>query len=88
MAQIDIMSLQKIEKERNTIHEIVSATYTVFEKDNNKYLQIDTYGKESRAIRGKISQSFQIDEEVARRLIVLLLKEFDIEFKVSDLGIV
>lgn len=45
MAQIDIRNLTKVNKERNTVHDQVYATYTVFDNSGEKYLQIDTYGK-------------------------------------------
>lgn len=78
MAQLDMQKIKKIEKFRNTIHEKVLATYSVFTKDEVKYFQIDTYGKEDRQIPEKISQSIQIDQETAQFLVDLLRKEFDL----------
>lgn len=78
MAQIDINNLQRVNKERNTIHDEVYATYTVFESNGEKYLQIDTYGKAERMNPEKISQSFQLNREVAAYLVNLLIKEFDL----------
>ena len=78
MAQIDIKTMHEISKERNTIHDKVSATYTVFEQDGKKYFQIDTYGKDKREIKGKISQSIQLDKASAKYLIKLLVDEFDL----------
>lgn len=76
MAQISLKSIQKIEKYRNTIHEKVHTTYTVFEKDGEKYVQLDTYGRIDRENPEKISQSFQIDRETAKFLIDIFSKEF------------
>lgn len=76
MAQISLDSIERIEKTRNQLHEKVHATYTVFEKDGRKYVQFDTYGKNDRDNPEKISQSFQLDEETARFLVRLLIKEF------------
>ena len=76
MAQISLDSIERIEKTRNQLHEKVHATYTVFEKDGRKYVQFDTYGKDDRDNPEKISQSFQLDEETARFLVRLLIKEF------------
>lgn len=45
MALISPESTIKIEKYRNTVHEKVQATYTVFEANDQKYVQIDTYGR-------------------------------------------
>ena len=78
MAQLNIQKIQKIEKHRNTIHEKVYATYTIFTKDEATYFQIDTYGKEDRQIPEKISQSLQLDRETARFLVDELTKEFDL----------
>jgi len=84
MAQIDINTIQRIEKERNTIHPKVKATYTVFKQGEDTYVQIDTYGKESRASKTpKVSQSFQIDKKMARFLVELLADEFDLTFRIS-----
>ena len=76
MAQIDIKTIEKLEKERNSIHEKVYATYSTFDHDGKHYVQIDTYGKSDRAIPGKISQSIQLDEESANFLLDLLEKEY------------
>ena len=78
MAQISLESIERIEKSRNTLHEKVSSTYTVFEKDGQKYFQLDTYGRDDRENPEKISQSIQLDEETARYLVRLLIQEFDL----------
>lgn len=78
MAQIDISNLTKVNKERNTIHDQVYATYTVFDNNGEKYLQIDTYGKPARENPEKISQSFQLNREAASYLANLLIKEFEL----------
>lgn len=78
MAQIDIRNLTKVNKERNTVHEQVYATYTVFDSNGEKYLQIDTYGKATRDNPEKISQSFQFNREAAACLANLLIKEFEL----------
>lgn len=77
MAQIDIRHIKRIEKNINYIHDRVNATYTVFEKDGKKYLQIDTYGRIERENPEKISQSIQLDKETARFLTDLIETEFD-----------
>ena len=75
MAQISLNSIERIEKSRNTLHEKVHTTYTVFEKDGKTYVQFDTYGKDDRDNPEKISQSLQFDEETARYVVKLLIKE-------------
>lgn len=81
MAQIDISNLTKVSKERNIVHDQVYATYTVFENNGEKYLQIDTYGKPARENPEKISQSFQFDREAASYLVNLLIEEFGLKFR-------
>ena len=43
MAQIDIKTIEKLQKERNTVHEKVYATYSTFDSYGEHYVQIDTY---------------------------------------------
>jgi len=78
MAQISLKSIKRIEKFRNTIHEKVHTTYTVFELGGERFVQLDTYGRIDRENPEKISQSIQIDKETAFFLIELLKKEFEI----------
>ena len=78
MARLDLGTIKKIEKERISVHTKVAATYSVFEEDGKKYVQIDTYGKSDRVIPEKISQSIQLDRESAKFLVKLLVNEFDL----------
>ena len=79
MAQISLDSIKKIEKNRNTIHEKVHTTYTAFEMNGEKFVQIDTYGRIDRENPEKISQSFQLDRATARFIVNLLCSEFDLK---------
>lgn len=81
MAQIDINNLEKVNKERNTVHDEVQATYSIFEINGEKYLQIDTYGKEGRMNPEKISQSFQFNKESASFFVNLLVEEFHLRLQ-------
>ena len=64
-----ITKLQKITKERNTVHDAADAAYTIFTGlDGKRYLQIDTYGSERRKIKGETSQCLQFDESCALEL--------------------
>ena len=76
MARINWMNIRRIDKQKNSVHTPVNATYTVFESDNEKYLQIDTYGRDERVVPGKISQSIQLSRDDARYLVNLLVDEF------------
>lgn len=78
MALISPESTIKIEKYRNTVHEKVQATYTVFEANDQKYVQIDTYGRIRRKNPEKISQSLQFDKEAAIFFVDILRREFDL----------
>lgn len=79
MAQINIDNIQKVNKERNSIHDEVLATYTVFNDNGEQYLQIDTYGKADRENPEKISQSFQFNRRTASYLANLLIEVFDLK---------
>ena len=79
MAQIDNKNFEKIEKNRNTVHEAVYSTYTFFESGGKKYFQIDTYGKKDRENPCKCSQSIQVNKETAQSLIELMKKGFDLQ---------
>ena len=77
MAQIDIETIEKSDKDRNTIHEKVYTTYSTFDNDGKHYVQIDTYGRNEREQPGKISQSIQLDEQSAKYIFDLLKKEYN-----------
>ena len=78
MAKINIKTMTKQDKARYSIQEEVEAKYSVFEKDGEKFFQIDTYGRSDRIETEKASQIIQIDEASAKELIKLLVKEFGI----------
>ena len=76
MAQINLQKIKKITKNRNTIHDKVISTYTIFEDSGNKFIQIDTYGRIDREMPEKASQSLQFDREAAKFFVNLLVEEF------------
>lgn len=78
MAKINIKTMVKQDKARYSIQEEVEAKYSVFEKDGEKFFQIDTYGRSNRVETEKSSQIIQLDERSAKELIKLLVKEFNI----------
>ena len=79
MARINLDTIKKLNKDRNTVHTPVVATYTVFDTvDGEHYVQIDTYGKNDREIPGKASQSIQFDRVSSKFLVDLLKKEFNL----------
>jgi len=66
-------------RERNSLHEEISATYSVFEKDGRVLFQIDTYGRPTRDHPGKQSQTIQLDMVGASKLIEILRREFKLD---------
>ncbi len=78
MALITKDNIKKIDKERNSVHGKVRATYTVFTSGGEKYFQIDTYGSTTREMKNKISQSIQFDKVMAQELIKFMKDTFDI----------
>jgi hypothetical protein len=46
--------------------------YRAFDSGGRRFLQLDTYGSDDRAIPGKVSQSLQLDVESARQLTKIL----------------
>ena len=78
MAQISLERIKKIEKYRNTVHDKVYTTYTVFEMNGKKYVQFDMYGRIVRENPEKINETIQLDKETAQYLVNILCKEFDI----------
>jgi hypothetical protein len=79
MAQINLNKIKKLDKNRNTIHDKVFSTYSIFEDSGEKYIQIDTYGRTEREMPEKISQSLQFDRDTAKFFVNLLVKEFKLE---------
>jgi hypothetical protein len=58
--------------DRNSIHDAIDATYTTFERDGRRFIQIDSYGRAAREMPGKKSQSIQLDEKSAREFFKIL----------------
>ncbi|MBU5293835.1 hypothetical protein KQH90_07280 [Anaerosalibacter bizertensis] len=72
-----VRNFQQLNKQRNSVHKEVDCTYTTFEDSvGNRIFQIDTYGSSDREFVGKVSQSIQLDEESAVKLIKLIQEEF------------
>lgn len=63
--------------ERNSLHDEIDATYSVFHRDGRVVLQINSYGRATREIPGKLSQTIQLDEEGAKALFEIIKREFD-----------
>jgi hypothetical protein len=73
-----IRSFKRKYMERNSLHDEIEATYTTFERDGRVFIQIDSYGRETREMPGKKSQTFQLDREGATALFAILKREFNL----------
>jgi hypothetical protein len=59
------------------LHDPVDCGYRAFVVgDGRTVLQLETYGRSSRAEPGKVSQSLQLDQEAAAELIKILRRSF------------
>jgi hypothetical protein len=74
MARIEI--LEKAEMQRMQLHEPVDTKYYVNDIDGKKLLQISTFGRPTRDMPGKVSQTIQIDEAAAQQLFAILKSTF------------
>jgi hypothetical protein len=71
-----IRKLERSSMSRNSVHDEVECTYTIFrDKTGRRYLQIDTYGSSRREFPGKKSQSVQFGPEAIGELRRLLEME-------------
>ena len=72
-----IQTLKKGLKERISVHDKADATYFILEfPTGNKILQIDSVGRRTRKIPGKVSQSIQFSPEAVKQLKELIAKHF------------
>ena len=71
-----IKAFEEKRRDRQSIHDAIDATNSVFERDGRTFVQIDTYGRAERETPGKISQSIQLDERSARALFDILRETF------------
>ena len=61
---------------RNSVHDEIEAKYAVFEYDNRVFVQIDSFGRSTREIPGKKSQTIQLDKVSATQLYKILRDAF------------
>jgi hypothetical protein len=64
--------------ERNSVHEPIDAKFTSFDSGEQRYLQIDTYGRATREMPGKLSQTIQLNKQSAQELIAIIRQEFNL----------
>lgn len=73
-----VTAFERKDIERNRVHDPIEASFTSFSDGDRKYVQIDTHGRATREIPGKKSQTIQLDEDSARKLVDILTREFDL----------
>jgi hypothetical protein len=69
-------SFKRKHMERNALHDEMEATYTTFERDGRVFIQIDSYGRDTRKLPGKKSQTIQLDRVGATALYKILKNSF------------
>lgn len=74
-----VRSFSRKPMDRNSIHDEILATYSSFERDGRVFIQIDSYGRDSREYPGKKSQSIQLDKIGAIALLNIIRKEFHVD---------
>lgn len=68
---------ENLSMERNSVHDEVSATYTIFQNAaGQQFLQIDTYGSASRQMPNKKTQTLQFGPEGVAQLREILQTRF------------
>ncbi len=78
MALLNSQKFSAISKSKNNIHQTTEAVYTVFEVSGKTIFQIDTFGTKKREYPEKVSQSIQIDKDMAQILINKLKNTFNL----------
>ena len=71
-----IRKFSRKEMDRNSVHDQIDATYSAFNRDGRVFLLIDSYGRATRDMPDKKSQTIQLSEESARQLFDILRQEF------------
>jgi hypothetical protein len=71
-----IKKFTRKDRDRVSLHDEIEATYTSVERDGRFLLQIDTYGRNTRQVPGKQSQTIQLDSEGAYALYTILKRKF------------
>ncbi|MDZ4367886.1 MAG: methionyl-tRNA formyltransferase [Afipia sp.] len=64
---------------RNSIHDAIDAKYAVVRNDDRTFVQIDTFGRDTREIPGKKSQTIQLNRDSGLQLIKILKEAFHVD---------
>lgn len=71
-----VRQIQELNRGRGRVHNEIDCTCSIFEEGGHAYIQLDTYGSNTREIPGKVSQSMQFDRAGALQLIRLIERAF------------
>ena len=71
-----ITRLNRVRKERQSVHQATECNYDVFVVDGGVYLQLETLGTTQRKVVGAVSQSLQFDQAAIAELKRILATEF------------
>jgi len=74
-----IRRFERSQMERNSVHDEIDAKYAVFERDGRSFVQIDSFGRDTRDIPGKKSQTIQLDRDSGLQLIKILKEAFHVD---------
>ena len=75
MARVTGFSKESVGKSRRHPTE-VECGYSVVHASGQKLLQLNTYGSQTRAVPGKLSQTLQLDEAQAQELVAIVEATF------------
>ncbi len=71
-----VRRFERMNMRRNSLHDEIAARYAVFEHDGRVLVQINTYGRDERQDKEKLSQTLQLDREGADALRRILDEAF------------
>lgn len=71
-----ISNFEELNTGSERLHDPVDCGYRAFSVGGRVILQLETYGRSTRAEPGKVSQSLQLDEDAAAELIRILRRSF------------
>ena len=71
-----VTSIVEASKERQRTHDPVECSASIFDRNGQRYLQLDTYGSANRKNPGKQSQTLQFNHDSAQQLVELIRKSF------------
>ncbi|NYD80941.1 methionyl-tRNA formyltransferase [Brucella intermedia] len=71
-----LVEFERGQLNRFQLHDPIDAKYYIHEVDGRKLFQLSTFGRSSREMPGKLSQTIQLDENAAKQLYDILKATF------------